>query len=147
MVVLANLDHPGHGGLRGICGCGGRGRYGHNDEVILSRPIPERHSTRVLPELLDSLWRVLWRDELVEVAQEVPNIAAKHEGGDPEVDAAREHPSDILDYFLTKEEILSQGLMGVMERNYLDKHDAVNRTAEALIKAGIGVVCAWNLHK
>ena len=87
------------------------------------------------------------RDELVEVAREVSNIAAKHEGGDPEVDAAREHPSDILDYFLPKEEILSRGLMDALERNYLDKHDAVNRTADALVKAGIGVVCAWNLHK
>ena len=87
------------------------------------------------------------RDELVEVAREVPNIAAKHEGGDPEVDAAREHPSDILDYFLPKEEILSQGLMDALEQNYLDKHDSVNRTADALIKAGIGVVCARNLHK
>ncbi len=87
------------------------------------------------------------RDELVEVAREVPNIAAKHEGGDPEVDAAREHPSDILDYFLPKDEILSQGLMDALEQNYLDKHDAVNRTADALVKAGIGVVCARNLHK
>ena len=87
------------------------------------------------------------RDELVEVAREVSNIAAKHEGGDPEVDAAREHPSDILEYFLPKEEILSRGLMDALERNYLDKHDALNRTADALVKASIGVVCAWNLHK
>ncbi len=87
------------------------------------------------------------RDELVEVAKEVPNIAAKHEGGDPEVDAARQHPSDILEYFLPKEEILSQGLMQSLERNYLDKHDALNRTAEALVKAGVGVVCARYLHK
>jgi hypothetical protein len=36
--------------------------------------------------------------------------------------------------------------MDAMQLNYLDKHDAVNRTAEALVKAGIGVVCAWNLH-
>ena len=86
------------------------------------------------------------RDELVEIAQEVPNIAAKHEGGDPEVDAKRKHPSDILDYFLPKDEILKQGLMDALERNYLDKHDALNRTAEALTRAGIGVVCAWNLH-
>ena len=63
------------------------------------------------------------------------------------VDAAREHPSDILDYFLPKEEILSRGLMDALEQNYLDKHDAVNRTADALVKAGIGVACAWNLHK
>jgi len=87
------------------------------------------------------------RDELVEVAAEVPNIAAKHEGGDPEIDAAREHPSDILDYFLSKEEILKQGLMPALEQNYLDKHDAVNRTARALLRAGIGVVCAQHLHR
>ncbi len=87
------------------------------------------------------------RAELVEVAREVCNIAAKHEGGDPEVDAAREHPSDILDYFLPKDEIMSRGLMDALEQNYLDKHDAVNRTANALAKAGIGVVCAGNLHR
>ena len=86
------------------------------------------------------------RDELVEVALEVPNIAAKHEGGDPEIDSARKHPSDILDYFIPKEEILSQGIMDAMLLNYLDKHDALNRTAEALLKAGIGVVCARHLH-
>ena len=87
------------------------------------------------------------RDELVEIAGEVANIAAKHEGGDPEVDAAREHPSDILDYFVSKEDIISRGLMGAMEQNYLDKHDALNRTAAALVKAGIDVVCAGNLHR
>ena len=86
------------------------------------------------------------RDELVEVAKVVPNISAKHEGGDTEIEETREHPSDILEYFLPKEDIIKQGLMGVLERNYLDKHDALNKTAEALIKAGIGVVCAKKLH-
>ena len=87
------------------------------------------------------------REELVEIALEVTNIAAKHEGGDPDIDCCREHPSDILDYFMPKEEIISKGLMDAMLLNYLDKHDAVNRTAEALVKAGVGVVCAWHLHK
>ncbi len=87
------------------------------------------------------------RDELIEVARDVANIAAKHEGGDPEIDSGRKHPSDILDYFMPKEEVIAQGLMDAMQLNYLDKHDAVNRTAEALLKAGIGVVCASNLHK
>jgi len=87
------------------------------------------------------------REELVEIAKEVPNIAAKHEGGDPDIDSTREHPSNILEYFLPKEEILKQGLMDKLELNYLDKHDAVNRTAEALTRAGIGVVCAWSLHR
>ena len=87
------------------------------------------------------------RDELVEVAKDVPNISAKHEGADPEIEEKREHPSDIFEYFLPKEEILKQDLMEKLERNYLDKHNALNRTAEALTKAGIGVICAWNLHK
>ncbi len=86
------------------------------------------------------------RDELVEIAKDVPNISAKHEGGDPEVDSAREHPSDILDYFLAKDDITAQGLMDALEQNFLDKHDALNRTAAALVKAGIDVVCADNLH-
>lgn len=86
------------------------------------------------------------REELVEIASVVPNISAKHEGGDPEIDANREHPSDVLDYFLSKEEIENKGLMKYLEQNYLDKHDAMNRTAEVLTKAGIGIICAQNLH-
>ena len=87
------------------------------------------------------------REELVEVAKEVTNISAKHEGGDPEIEETREHPSDILEYFLPKEDIIKQGLTDILERNYLDKHDALNKTAEALTKAGIDVICAQNLHK
>jgi hypothetical protein len=87
------------------------------------------------------------RKELVEVAREVANIAAKHEGGEPDVEAGQAHPSDVLDYFLPKTEVLKQGLMDAMEKNYIEKHISLNRTADALSKAGIGVVCAWNLHK
>ncbi len=87
------------------------------------------------------------RDELVEVAREVSNIAAKHEGGDPDAEASLAHPSDILDYFMAKADVLDQGLMDALERNYLEKHKSLNLTADALSKAGIGVVCAWNLHK
>ncbi len=86
------------------------------------------------------------REELVEVAGEVPNISAKHEGGDPEIEETREHPSDILEYFLPKEDIAKQGLTDVLEKSYLDKQDALNKTADALTKAGIGVICAENLH-
>ena len=86
------------------------------------------------------------REELVEVAREVPNISAKHEGGDPEIEETREHPSDILEYFLSKEDIAKQGLADILEKNYLDKQDALNKTADALTKAGIGVICAENLH-
>ena len=85
--------------------------------------------------------------ELVELAATVPNISAKHEGGPVEVEQGRQHQSDILDYFVPKAEILDKGLMPVMERNYLDKHEAVNRTAWALTEAGQSVVAARNLHR
>lgn len=88
----------------------------------------------------------LRRDELLEVVEEVPNISAKHEGGDPDVEEQREHPSDILDYFVPKEEMLQQGLMEAFERNYLDKQDALDKTAAALTQRGIDVICAGNLH-
>ena len=86
------------------------------------------------------------RQELVEVAGDVPNISAKHEGAGPKIDSTREHPSDILEYFLTKEEILEKGLMEALERNYLDKHNALNETANALTRAGIGLIAAGNIH-
>ncbi len=76
----------------------------------------------------------------------MPNISAKHEGGDPEVEATREHPSDILDYFMPKEQVLADGLMPLLEHNYLDKHDAVNHTAAELTRAGIAVKTASLLH-
>ncbi len=85
--------------------------------------------------------------ELVELAATVPNISAKHEGGSPDVEEGLDHQSDILDYFVPKQEILAKGLMPAMERNYLDKHNAVNRTARALTEAGLSVIAAWNLHR
>jgi len=86
-------------------------------------------------------------DELLELAEHVPNISAKHEGAGPKIDASREHPSDILEYFLPKEEIEAKGLMPYLERNYLDKHDALNRTARALTERGLSFIAAKNLHQ
>jgi hypothetical protein len=85
--------------------------------------------------------------ELVELADHVANISAKHEGAGPEVDRTRDHPSDILDYFREKEEVLSSGDMPALMRNYLDKHDAVNRTARALTENGLSFIAAGNLHR
>jgi hypothetical protein len=62
------------------------------------------------------------------------------------VEAAREHPSDDLDYFLAKQDIEARGLMPALLGNYMDKHAALNRTAEALVRAGIGVAAAPLLH-
>ena len=85
-------------------------------------------------------------DELVQLADHVANISAKHEGGLPEIDSAREHPSDILEYFLPKADIEAQGLMPALQRNYLDKHDALNHTAIELTKKGLSFIAAKNLH-
>ncbi|MFH1680907.1 MAG: hypothetical protein ABIH26_09725 [Candidatus Eisenbacteria bacterium] len=87
------------------------------------------------------------RNELVEVARKVKNISAKHEGGDPEIDEKLEHPSNILEYFMPKKDIEAQGLMPFLERNYMEKHIALNRTARALLKSGIPVIAAKHLHK
>ena len=84
--------------------------------------------------------------ELFEVAAKVKNISAKHEGGIPGVEEKRKHPSDILEYFLSKEEIAKKNLMPALEQNYMDKHAAVQRTAEGLLKRGIPVAGAPALH-
>ena len=87
------------------------------------------------------------RAELMELAKHVKNISAKHEGGDPEVEAAREHPSDILEYFLPKAEVEAKGWMPVLLANYMDKHAALNHTAEELTKHGLAFIAAQSLHK
>ncbi len=86
------------------------------------------------------------RAEVVEIAADVPNISAEHEGGDPAVEASRKHRSDILDYFISQNVIEAAGAMEALERNYLDKHAALNHTAADLIRAGIGVKPASLLH-
>ena len=86
------------------------------------------------------------RNELLEIASKVKNISAKHEGGEIEVEKNREHPSDILDYFLIKSDIENDGLMEAHTQNYLDKHDAINNTAKALTEKGISFIAAPNLH-
>lgn len=86
------------------------------------------------------------RDELVEIADHVANISAKHEGGDPEIDRQREHPSDILDYFRDKEEIIESGDWEALTKNFVDKFNATNKTAEALTQNGLSFLAAPNLH-
>lgn len=85
-------------------------------------------------------------DQLLRLAGRVGNFSAKHEGAFPDVESKKERPSDVLDYFLSKEEILERGLMPLLTADYLDKHDAVNRTARALTMKGVAVVAARNLH-
>lgn len=87
------------------------------------------------------------RAELMEIADHVANIAAKHEGGDPEIDSQRAHPSDILEYFRAKDEIIASGDWDNLRINFLDKFDALNRTAWALTEKGLSFVAAKKLHK
>jgi hypothetical protein len=87
------------------------------------------------------------RAELMEVADHVANISAKHEGGDPEIDSKREHPSDILDYFRDRSEIVASGEWEALTLNFLDKFDATNATARALTEHGLSFIAARNLHR
>ena len=86
------------------------------------------------------------RDELVEIAGHVKNISAKHEGGDPDLDSTRPHPSDILDYFREKDEIIASGDWEYVTQNFLDKVEATNNTARALTMNGLSFIAATNLH-
>jgi len=86
------------------------------------------------------------RDELMELATKVKNVSAKHEGANVDVDEKREHPTDILEYFMTKEAIEEAGIWEALRVNLLDRYEAINTTAEALTKKGLTFIAATNLH-
>jgi hypothetical protein len=117
-----------------------RRAFDFEDAVRLEHHITETYRS-IVRQPYDRL------DELVEVAKKVKNISAKHEGGVADVDGKRQHPSDILDYFVKRTDAEAKGLMPMLERNYLDKHDAVQRTAKALLRAGVPVFAAPELHQ
>jgi hypothetical protein len=87
------------------------------------------------------------QQELLALADHIKNISAKHEGGLPGTERTRDHPSDILDYFIPKKDIIEKGLMPKQLQNYLDKHDALNKTAQMLTEKGLSFIAAQNLHK
>jgi hypothetical protein len=117
-----------------------RKAFGFEDIIRIEHHIVETQKS-IVRQPYDRL------SELIEIAGYVKNISAKHEGGIPEIDRTREHPSDILDYFMPKKEIIEKGLMPKLLQNYLDKHDAVNRTAKALTEKGLTFIAASKLHK
>jgi len=117
-----------------------RKAFGFEDVIRIEHHITETYKS-IVRQPYDRL------DELVELADHVKNISAKHEGAGPEIDSQRDYPSDILDYFRQKSEIIESGDMPKLLRNYLDKHDAVNRTARALTENGLTFIAAKNLHK
>jgi hypothetical protein len=114
--------------------------FGFEDVVRFEHHITETYKSIVRQPYLR-------RQELVEIADHVANISAKHEGDDPDLDCNREHPSDILDYFRDKSEIIDSGDWDALTQNFLGKVDAANRTARALTEAGLSFVAAENLHK
>ncbi len=87
------------------------------------------------------------REEVLHLAETVPNISAKHEGGEPEVEQARERPSEITDYFRSKDEIVASGEWESLRLNFMDKFDSLNLTARALTERGLAFVAARNLHR
>jgi hypothetical protein len=87
------------------------------------------------------------REELVQLADHVSNISAKHEGGDPQIEATLAHPSDILDYFRDKKEVIDSGDWDHLRRNFMEKVAAANHTAYALTENGLSFVAARNLHR
>ncbi len=117
-----------------------RGEFGFEDVVRIEHHITETYKS-IVRQPYDRT------EELMELADHVKNISAKHEGGLPQLDKTREHPSDILDYFRAKSEIEASGDMQHLLRNYLDKHDALNHTAEELTKRGLTFIAASKLHK
>jgi hypothetical protein len=117
-----------------------RGRFNLESNVRI-----EHHITETYKSIVRQPYNR--RDELVEIARDVPNISAKHEGGDPEVEVTLGHPSDILDYFRPKQEIEASGEMDKLLKNYLEKHNAVNKTAKALTRTGLAFIGAPRLHR
>ena len=87
------------------------------------------------------------RVELVAVASHVANISAKHEGGDPEIEQTLAHPSDILDYFREKKEVIDSGDWENLQKNFMFKVEACNHSARALTENGLSFVVARNLHR
>lgn len=116
-----------------------RKAFGFEKQVRIEHHITESYKS-IVRQPYDRLM------ELTEIAKTVKNISAKHEGGYPEIEKEREHPSDILEYFLPKKDILSGGLMPSLQINYLDKHAAIQRTAQELLKQGIPVFASPKAH-
>jgi hypothetical protein len=105
----------------------------------------EHHITEAYKSIIRQPYYRL--DDLVQLGDHVKNMSAKHEGGLPEIESHNEHPSDILEYFTSKKDIIEKGLMPKLLVNFLDKHDALNRTAKVLTENGLTFVAARDLHK
>jgi len=128
----------------------------NNETIELSAYIREafdfEHIVRIEHHIVETYKSIVRQpynrlNELLEIADHVKNISAKHEGAFPEIEKTREHPSDILEYFIPKKEMIEKGLIPKLLINYLDKHDSVNRTARTLTERGLTFIAAQNIHK
>jgi hypothetical protein len=117
-----------------------RGKFGLTHNVRF-----EHHITETWKSIVRQPYNR--RDELMELAKSVANVSAKHEGGEVAREKSRKHPSDILEYFVPRADIEKNGLMPLVTRNYMDKHEALNQTARALTEKGLCFIAASNLHK
>jgi len=115
-----------------------RRAFGLEDNVRFEHHITETYKSIVIQPYNR-------REELLQLGQ-VPNISAKHEGGEIAIEQSREHPSDILEYFLPRDDVEANGMMPLLTQNYLDKHEAFNITAKELTKQGQAFIAAKNLH-
>jgi hypothetical protein len=116
-----------------------RKNFGFDDVVRLEHHITETWKS-IVRQPYDR------REELVELAPYVKNISAKHEGGNVDVEPKRDYPTDILDYFRDKKEIIEAGHWDFLKQNYFDRIDAVNSTAHALTMKGLSFIAARHLH-
>ncbi|MFW9896143.1 MAG: hypothetical protein ACFFD7_10100 [Candidatus Thorarchaeota archaeon] len=116
-----------------------RKKFGFEDVVRLEHHITETWKS-IVRQPYDR------REELLEIAKKVKNISAKHEGGNIDVEESRDYPTDILDYFRDKQEIIEAGHWESLKLNHRDRYDAVNTTARLLTENGISIIAARNLH-
>ncbi len=116
-----------------------RKNFGFEDVVRLEHHITETWKS-IVRQPYDR------RNELVELGKKVKNISAKHEGGNIDIEKTRDHPTDILDYFRDKQEIIDTGDWEALRINHHDRYIAVNTTADLLTKNGISIIAAQKLH-
>ncbi|MFL4476046.1 hypothetical protein ACIPVK_18785 [Paeniglutamicibacter sp. MACA_103] len=116
-----------------------RDTFGYRDQVRIEHHLTQTYKSTVRQPYLR-------RDEIIDIAATVANVAAKHEGADPDIEDKLNHPSDFFDYFRTQEDLESSGDMAIMRQLYLEKHGSVQRTADALTRSGLRFVAAANLH-
>ncbi len=87
------------------------------------------------------------RDQLLEIAPHVKNLSAKHEGGEPEIEAKRRRPSCHQDNFLPMDVVKEKGIWDDMQLSFMDKHHSLNLTAQAMTENGLAFIGAKNLHR